>query len=378
MPPNNQWTEDEIEILRSFKHAVAGEVSVALRARGYDRSVSAVRNARYRIEEFREAPVPDHEPMRGAPISDGIDSPVQPPSSSQKLARTSSVIEVYKDIYDSVLRMHQSTKDRRKPIADRRGDFALMGMVGDTHIGELVKWQSEIIFDIDIARQRLHMLTEAFAEEAAFSKKHFGADEILIALPGDLFDGEEVYKTQAHDIADIALGQFKVGLEAFGAMLDRLCSLDMPVRMSFARGNHTIRAERAARASNMDNFLAVALEAAAMRHAWPVKIRYTRDEWLEEELKGQKILIRHISPKPVKTAASSNKHRGWMLIHEHDILVTGHFHETMIEHHHGRWNCRVGSLVGGNELSESMGEHSPPTQLCALVGADPRFWPISL
>jgi hypothetical protein len=307
-----------------------------------------------------------------------VDYPTKILTPNDRANITRQTRELDNRIRQAVVELHQATRDKRKPAAPALGPCGLLVGFGDWHFGKEARAAGKVKYDLSIAQRRVSQLTEAIAEEAVFARTHFGADEIVIASAGDIHDGEAVYKHQATTTSTYALDQFIATLDSYGTMLDRLCSLDMPIRLNFARGNHNIRAEGASRAANLDNFLAVALDSGAKRHAWPVEVRYTRDAWIEDTLKDNKILIRHRGPRGSGTASPGNQHKGWLLSHGHDILVYAHNHSTRVEHIHGAWVCRVGSLVGTDDLGEQMGEGDPPAQFCALVGDKFRPLPIVL
>jgi predicted phosphodiesterase len=153
-------------------------------------------------------------------------------------------------------------------------------------------------------------------------------------------------------------------------LVREVLNLGLAVKIWGVRGNHGRQGKYAPADNNFDYLVFQMLRLLAYYEAPAVGIKYaTNTDYLNCEIKGRKIHLRHIAPPQAETAAGRAKWGGWQNIHDYEIACFGHLHHPGNMTWQGCELVMNGSPIGIDDLAERLAVRSRPSQ--TLFGVDP-------
>lgn len=252
---------------------------------------------------------------------------------------------------------------------------SLVLQLSDWHFGKQVTKDDKIIFNIEIAKERVQILIEHVVELLA---QHLQKDfaELVILIGGDMVDGADIYGGQAYHQDITVPYQVKEAAMEIWKLILALRPYFPQVRVVAVRGNHGRQSKTAPDNSNFDIMVYQQLAMAQNIGAQlpNLTIQYTLEQSTDIMVQGKKIHLRHEAPQQAETAAASNKYSGWKNIHAYEIVCSGHFHTHGWSEVFGKPVFKCGSLVGPDDLADRMAKYSDPAQLMFTV--PPKPYPI--
>jgi predicted phosphodiesterase len=331
------WSKHEDDLLCILKSVGKNnqEISNEMGLRGYKRSKDSIKNRLLRV----------YKPLRSITATE--------------------IIEVVKDSVQNL-----STNPIQKQI-DRANKAkktqSLCIVLSDLHIGKKTVFNGEEVYNLRIAKERFRTLTENFLDVyESYIKKDAIIDEIIIALAGDIVDGELIYETQhAHVDTNVVKQMLKATRDLF-EFIQRIADMDtkVPIRVVCCRGNHGRTSKVVSEESNWDLALYYQLRFAftEIQKSKNIMFEVSDDDYIIFRIKGHKVMMRHMMPKDTSSPTARAKFGGWYAKHKWDIAVGGHWHTCKSD----EWNDKTifynGCLSGTDDLAERMSLDSTPKQ----------------
>lgn len=379
------WNPLEVAILESIREcATTQEIKLVLESFGFFRSQEAI-NKKSRILglAFKTIDYPTSGNLSDDQLEQVCDvleewrqdreifSPEIPTPASQKAANTIAK----KNLITSQLQQLQEIREeipRSSSISIKRARShkeSLVVVMSDTHIGrKVVNLDGEVLFNMEIGLKRIYNTAEIACNLLPASKLN-DIDEVVIMLIGDLVDGEGIFPHQELLLEVHAAQQVSKVTKALWKMTTDFKSEFPLVRIVTTKGNHG-RSQSSPEA-NWDNMIFQQLELLTDMTADPnLTICNRYGEYNTVNIKGWKGLLRHKAPVQSDSSGAIAKYAGWHGIHQWDFFCYGHFHHWGV----GTWQSkpifRNGSLMGGDDYSETFGFSDEPTQLMFGVTED--------
>jgi predicted phosphodiesterase len=366
----NYWSSQELNFLKSHLHLNSTQCyQQYLLNFGPHRSLKAIKRQRLRLQEKQnnpghqsqeahtQRPVVASRPM-STPLGMHLREPIKHKNPTSKEDR-----EDFDSFVDRLIELSSSeiTNYRRQPISGRS---SLVIVLSDTHIGKLTP-----IFNAEVFKERILSIPQKIIDE------HVGNDtveEIVIALVGDMLEGEGIYETQAHHIEMVAIDQVQIAIDTLWQLAINLKqTFDLPVRFITAPGNHGRVSKTASEKTNWDNVIYQTLgylgnaikddDITAEVNFKPFEVFQVQDK---------KVMLYHHGTKHLGTASMQNKVGGWLKTKGYDLSIHGHWHHWETNTHFGVPVIKNGSLCGADDLSEQMGVYDPPRQAWCIITKD--------
>lgn len=232
---------------------------------------------------------------------------------------------------------------------------SLCVLISDSHIGKLNDH-----FNLEIAKHRINSLPEKIFEQEG----HQSVDEIVLMFIGDLLEGEDIFKTQAHHIECPAITQIQVASTAFWQMILKFKQLfKCTVRIECVPGNHGRMSKTANEKTNWDNVLYHILRVVALGHEdKDIIINCNFDAFRLFQVKDKTGMLYHQGVKHTGTAAMREKVAGWSQRKHFDFMCHGHWHEWHVGNWLGRFVVANGCLCGPDDLAERMAKEDTARQ----------------
>lgn len=258
-----------------------------------------------------------------------------------------------------------------EPTTDHESAVLLLS---DLHSGKSVfDDQGKCLYNQDIMTFRMGLVKEQLCriiDERVAMKR---LDQFVLAMIGDIVDGAGVYPGQELN-QDLTCYVPQICLVA-ACIWDLILEIrrrGIPVWIKGVRGNHGRQYKYANAQNNFDYLVLQLLYMMAYTYDREgISVEYGNSPYMNFEVKGYRCHIRHEAPVQTETPAARAKFNGWRAMHDFDLIFYGHMH------HPGNGSVldcdsfMNGSLVGTDDLSESMGVFSRPSQ--TLIGIDPQF-----
>lgn len=248
-------------------------------------------------------------------------------------------------------------------------------LLGDWHIGAYVNLAINK-FNQEIAKQRVRQITR---NTIKLSKQFItqNIQELVIMVVGDMVDGAEIFPTQPYQQELMVLDQIRLASQLMWEMFLTFTQHYKKVRVHAVRGNHGRMSKTAPTEANWDLMLYLMLysmldvaKLGNLDFAKNLEIYFSTEEFENVKVNGKNIQIRHEAPTQTETAGASSKFSGYHDISPYDIICYGHYHHPGIEWHQDRPAIKNGSLMGPNELSNTIAKVSSPKQYLFSVPAD--------
>lgn len=259
----------------------------------------------------------------------------------------------------------------QKKKTDKEAAVLLMS---DIHAGKTVFDDvGNVLYDKNICVYRISLLKERVLK---LLKQYVGGnsriDEFYLLLIGDLVDGSGIYPQQGlHQ--DLTNFHDQIALVVAGVW-DLICAIrkefKIKVHVRAVAGNHGRQERYAPAENNFDYLVYQMLKLFAYEHDKNVDVIYsTTAPYLNFEIKGVKMHIRHQAPAQGETPTGAKKFLGWQMMHDFDCICYGHLHHGMIGCSQYADVIMNPSPVGVDDLAERMAVRSIPAQI--LFGIDP-------
>jgi len=237
----------------------------------------------------------------------------------------------------------------------QRTASTLCVLISDAHIGK-----HNNHYNLNKARERIASIPTKILAQEDTNK----VDEVLIMFAGDIIEGEDIFRTQAHHIECPAIDQMRVASESLWSMLLHFRHLfNCPVRVETVPGNHGRMSRTANEKTNWDNVIYHILRSAAVSH--PDKqliVNANFDMFRTFQVKDRMGMIYHQGVKHTGTPAMREKVAGWSTRKQFDFMCHGHWHEW----HVGNWLSKVvianGCICGPDDLAERMAKEDTARQ----------------
>ena len=350
------WSPEELKILKQgFEdEKTHDEISVLLLTNGYARSWSSVRDKLKKLKGSIN-------------ITDKINFDIQKPDVLLSKRTINKVVSSqYLDLVKEGLKQY-GKNNIYKPKSFLPKDESLVFVISDLHIGKKVSFNGVDSYNLNIWEDRFKKLENNFFDTFyRHIKSHSSINEIVIAMAGDMVDGELIYDTQHAQIDTNSVKQVVKATSSLWGFIDKVSNVDkkIPVRVVCVKGNHG-KIKDASDETNWDLSLYYQLKfASEITKKSNVYFEISDEDFILFDVKGKKCLMKHSVPKDVSSSSSKHKFGGWNAQHKFDFIISGHWHTTSFSDYCKRpvfWN---GSLVGTDDLAEEMGTSSDPQQWC--------------
>jgi hypothetical protein len=329
------WSKHEDDLICILKSSGKSnhDISLALSNRGINRSADAVKNRLLRIQ--KENPIT---------------------TSAELLETIKNGIQNFYEPIKQITKINKSKKTQ-----------TLCVVLSDLHIGKKTRFDGKDVYNLQIAKERFKALTDNFMDiYEGYVKKDAVIDEIVIALAGDIVDGELIYETQhAHIDTNVVKQMLKATRDLF-TFIQKLATMDEKVliRVVCCRGNHGRTSNVVSEESNWDLALYYQLRFAfsEVKQSKNVVFEISDGDYILFDIKGHKIMMRHMMPKDTSSPSARSKFGGWYSQHLWDVAIGGHWHTCKTD----EWNDRTvfynGCMSGTDDLAEKMSLNSTPKQ----------------
>jgi len=288
--------------------------------------------------------------------------PIAAISKKDKVNLSALVIQSLKDVLAEVKPYKASTQSK----IDIKGDTLVLHIT-DLHAGKIVKDQEgNLIYNEEIFRNRMNRLCEQTLKLLDNNiSKGVPITDVVIALSGDLANGEGIYLTQAYEQEIAPPAQVMLVVDVLTKLITSLLQRNLPVKVYGVRGNHGRTGKDTDVASNWDIMIFEILDfwAKFVLKNPKLQIKYTETEQLKFDIRGHGFLLRHICPEQVDSPAGRVKINEWARQYGVEGIIYGHYHHAGIVDCDSIRVFRGGSTVGGDSLSDSMAKTSEPIQL---------------
>ena len=290
----------------------------------------------------------------------------------QKLTRKEKVMMAhFTAVVHEAMQMQAAPVDTPKPSPKLE---SLVLQISDWHFGKMVVFEDQVVYDLNIAKERVKILSEHILEMLRHHMKKSFA-ELVILITGDIVDGADIYASQAYSQDITVPRQVEEAVLAIWGLILALRPYFPSIRVRGVRGNHGRQSKTAPPDSNFDIMVYMQLAMIQVGAQLPnLDIRYSMSETMDVTVHGKKIHIRHEAPQQSETPAGRAKYVSWFHRHGCDIACSGHFHT----HTWGECLCKpvikCGSIVGPDDLAEKIAKYSDPAQLMFTV--PPKSYPI--
>lgn len=395
--PGSGWSIEEKLLFSALRPCcTTSEIHDVFTRCGYDRSPEAVdrrgRRVGIRFAGFGEPAVEELTPEQVSALAEVLEGRPEDPAGTDQAPSTDPPptsltsapelwvppIRVPRVVVDttaadllSKLKQIKEEVDRGSPPAapptPTIGSTVVL-LLSDLHFGNQTK-----DFNIEIATDRITGIPGKLLPYLPSDCK-----EIVVALAGDVVEGEEIYPTQQSNIEKPLIFQVEAATRALWAMLLGFRKLGKTVKVYTCPGNHGRMSKTANEMTNWDNVVYMQLGILADMNKDPnLHIQVNFDEFYRFPLRDRWGLMYHKGVKHTGTAAMRVKLAGWMIDKPWAVLVHGHHHHWEVGTIFGRPVVKNGCLVGQDDLAERMGEMDPPRQAYFLARDNEPFYGFS-
>ena len=256
---------------------------------------------------------------------------------------------------------------KKEKITEAEAAFLLLS---DLHLGKVVKNEAnEEVYNTEIAITRIKNVIDNSLKVIKRVSQGTPIDELCIGLAGDLIDGDGIYQTQHFHIEDSPPFQMKALLKVMIGLIKTVSPLFKKVNIFGVKGNHGNMRYGGAEDANHDIAMYTQLEffidelkssCSALQN---VNISYTRLDYINFNVKGWNVHMRHWAPAHGDTYAQQCKFEGWRNSHKSDIICYGHWHHAgMFDINKDLRVFRNGCTSGTDDLAERLSKSNEPNQ----------------
>lgn len=367
------WTTEELEFLHEHSNSRAIDAFVSYQS-VFPQSNRTYGSIQKKLKQMKDAAlhqfaeededfevfVPDFSNLSNTVQNGDIQSRVNPASRRADMnARIQADRLAYGEFVQDLISASEENREvlarHATPIPE--GDESYLIVLSDTHCGKHTRF-----FDASVFTQRILSLPQK-ALDAGWDPEE--VTEIVVALVGDMIEGEDIYSTQSHHIEMPVIDQVQIATRTFwhlGLSL-RETFPKAVIRFETCPGNHGRVSKTANGKSNWDNVIYQSLGLISVAVNDPnLIVNVNMRDFHTFSIQDKTGLLYHHGTKHTGTAAMQTKIAGWLQTKHFDFLCHGHWHHYEIGTQYGRPIVKNGSLCGEDDLSEKMGVYDPPRQ----------------
>lgn len=271
----------------------------------------------------------------------------------------SQVVKLSTEIYNNYARVLQKALKKYKPkkVKPVKSDNkSVIGLCTDVHLGKLVIIDKKDIYTIDEAKRRL----KEYFTKLAYHTIEVDADELVIALGGDMVEGEGlIYRSQAWNIEAVLIDQVKEITVSFWEFLMMIKAIfkehkkNIPMRIICVRGNHG--ENKGSDRTNWDSVFYWNLQLASkVSNDKSISIVCSDDDFANFSVKGWNYHLRHKLPALSLSNATRGVILGHAQNHKADVMLTGHWHNLGIGDYNKVLVVYNGCVGGGDSFADGL------------------------
>ena len=246
-------------------------------------------------------------------------------------------------------------------------------LISDLHAGKQVYDDSgNCLYNKDILAFKLAVLKKRVVKLLTKHLRINTIDEFNILLLGDIVDGSGIYPNQElnQDLTWI-VDQIALAVAGIWDLVLAILDIGLTVNIQAVPGNHGRQGKETPLQNNYDYIVYQHLYMMSMDNK-KINANYSMGTpYLNVEIKGWKVHLRHIAPAQTETPAAMAKIGGWKGIHNWDVLCYAHLHHPGSGTYLTSDTIMNGSPIGIDDFSESLAKFSRPSQ--TLFGIDPEI-----
>ena len=358
------WTQDEVAVLMKNLHLSTVDIvevynrTKGVTSRSYDAIQKKVKEAR---ELYNDRALDDtRQQVAESLVQEPVFNIVAVPAGEDPLMVPTNEVET--QVAQWLADAAATYKGRAAPPVDSKY-VSLVILLSDNHFGKKTPE-----FNLEVARQR----TLSMCTEIAASHRATPIDEIVLVLAGDEVEGEDIYANQNGGLECPVIFQAKAACEAYWELaLNLRETFQCQVRMQTCPGNHGRMSKTADTRSNWDNVVYMMLAQLAEQNPEAgISMDLNFDDFTVFPVKGKNLMAYHYGTKHLGTPAMQVKFAGWILKHNVELLMHGHWHQWGVETYLGRPMVANGCMCGPDDLAKSMAKEEPPRQAYFFVERD--------
>lgn len=351
------WSEKEIEIFIKCKKEGMGRKKIVkeLKKSGFFRTIDSVRHK--------------EESLVTREVKDKIFSRIGVPENIiSKTTINKIVARQYLDLIKEGLKEFGLLEKKNVYKINKRylsKSETLVLILSDTHIGKRIKFNGIESYNLETYEKYIRLLENNFFDTYyRHIKNDRIIDEIIIAIAGDMLDGELIYQTQQSQIDTNVVKQLIHSTKSLWRLIDRISNVNkkIPIRIICVKGNHG-RINETNEESNWDLALYYQLKFISdVLKRKNVFFEISDEKSVTFSVKGHRCLMRHEMPKDATSNSNKHKFGGWNAQKPFDFAISGHWHRSGFEDWCDKPIFFNGSLCGADDLSDSMGTGNKPHQ----------------
>lgn len=248
----------------------------------------------------------------------------------------------------------------------------LVFVLGDLHIGDKVTDDRDrIVFDTEIAIRRVREIIHRGIQHAR-RLPQTEIDTCHVVFNGDQITNSAVYDGQwenlDHELCATVKDQINTAAELLMWVVKTLAEEFDTVQVVCQPGNHgENRASGVSKQANADIHLMSRLDFGVRQSPYDNinfifhdSTKYTNFEMRGGRVRGH---VRHgeeCQEHAGSTSASKRDWRGWLNMHDFDLALRGHYHESKLERVLGKPVILSGSVKPPSDFEESISEWGGP------------------
>lgn len=370
------WTDTETEFIKNNLSLPTKDIFTAFQSvfgiiRTYDSVQKKVKDLRGSLLDSSNNQDLTNQLEQGITVdalADALDHVIEDLEGTIKGEQSTKEVDSFtptdKETVNQIIKWLSDTSESFKPsVSDKKllsDKPSLVLLLSDLHFGKMTE-----NFNLEEAKRRIKSIPNQLLNIPE-------VDEIVVCLVGDIVDGEDIYAHQNGEIEVAVITQAQTAVESiWQLLLDLREKFKCKVRVETAPGNHGRMSKTADPRSNWDNVCYMMLaEIAKFKGDTDIEVNLNFDSFRIFDVKGKTGMAYHYGTKHLGTPSMQVKYAGWIVSHNVDFIVHGHWHHWSIETYLGRPMISNGSLPGPDDLSRSMAVEEPPRQAYFLVSKD--------
>ncbi len=353
----------------------------SIRAKGYpveyDRSAGVYRLGPPAPQES-ETPE-ESEPVMGnePPIRD-IDTPDPRPTHLTTQSKRETTVEaksLAEELEASIIERLEAKAPVKAPLTSTAGHEDMVLHITDVHMGDVVEGTETVeldngrvvpveVFNPSVTERSFEHITDKILELRSMFEGERAFDTLHVLYGGDFITNENVYDSQAHDIAIPISKQLSRSVAMATHQIKTFAEHFPSVQVICQAGNHgEIRSRGSSSKANFDRVGYLWLQdRIAETDIENVSMMVEGGQYYRNfSMRGGKMAghLRHghEAPKHIEaTRMSESKWRGWQAAHRFDVAYLGHYHNARKAHVlHQQPVFMSPSMKPGSEFAERIG-----------------------
>lgn len=385
---STNWDDRELYLLTKLKPKFRNrQIAAIFRELGYDRSKKAIQRQAENLDLTYEGPgllTGEFSEVEEAAITEALEEELFAVTAAAA-AEEEEMSTLADKSPNDILAMLDDLRNKVGPgevprVATLEGEVLVL-CLSDVHYGARVydTMTGDIIYDTDIAEKCIEAIPEKLMK-AVPDRPYAG---IIVAMGGDMIDGEEIYPTHGRHLDVSVIDQTRGLVRALWKTVKVLRKMFPKVWVIGVRGNHGRMSRTADERSNWDNVVYQQLGLLAeMEGDEGLKIQHSFGEYFNFEVNGWRGHMRHSAVPHDGTASMRNRLGSWHQMHNFDFLICGHYHHAGVLNYNGKYVFRNGCIMPANDYAERIARRDPARQIVFGVSesAMPTFvgfldWP---